>query len=122
MASKVLFDQNAPLGLRRVLATHEVVASRDLGWERLTNGELIRSAEAAGFAVLITCDRNIRYQLNLAGRSIALIELSIGLWSIVQNHVDRIIAAIEAAEPGSYTIVTIPRPPLRRRLYPRLDC
>jgi hypothetical protein len=31
------------------------------------NGALIRAAETVGFAILITCDRNIRHQQNLAG-------------------------------------------------------
>ncbi len=34
----------------------------------MENGALIHAAEAAGFAILITCDRNIRYQQNLAAR------------------------------------------------------
>jgi hypothetical protein len=119
---RILLDQNAPIGLRRALAAHEVVISRDIGWERLANGDLIRAAEQSSFAVLITCDRNIRYQQNLSGRTIALIELTNGLWPVVRNHLDRIVAAVEAAEPGSYTIITLPLPPLRRRPYPRQEC
>ncbi|HEY1931893.1 MAG TPA: hypothetical protein VGG99_07775 [Acetobacteraceae bacterium] len=121
MPIRILLDQNAPIGLRRALASHEVVISRDLGWERLANGDLIRSAEQAGFTILITCDRNIRYQQNLSGRRIALIELTNGLWPVVRNHLDRIVAAVEAADPGGYTIITLPLPPLRRRPYPRLE-
>jgi len=118
---RILLDQNAPLGLCRALAAHEVVASLDRGWERLANGELIRSAEDAGFTILITCDRNIRYQQNLTGRRIALIELTVGTWRIVRSYIAQITEVIEAAQPGSYTVVTIPRPRLHRRPYPRLE-
>jgi hypothetical protein len=47
--SRILLDQNAPLGLRRSLSPHEVVAARQMGWSRLTNGDLIRAAEEDGF-------------------------------------------------------------------------
>ena len=35
-----------------------VEEARDRGWDRLTNGELLRAAEAAGFEILVTTDRN----------------------------------------------------------------
>lgn len=65
----------------------------------------------------MTCDRNIPYQQNLSDRQIALIEMTTGVWHVVRLHLDRIVAAIDATRPGSYTIVTIPSPPLRRRPY-----
>ena len=114
-----MLDQNAPLGLRRSLSPHEVVAARQMGWSRLSNGDLIRAAEEGGFAILITCDRNIQYQQNLSGRQIALIEMTTGAWHVVRNHLDRVAAAVSAAKPGSYTTVMIPPPPLRRRRYCR---
>jgi hypothetical protein len=42
----------------------------------LRNGELLIAAEAAGFDVLVTTDKNMRCQQNLAGRKIALVVLS----------------------------------------------
>lgn len=122
MPIRILLDQNAPIGLRRALTAHEVVISRDIGWGELANGDLIRSAEEAGFAILITCDRNIRYQQNLSTRTIALIELTNGLWPVVRNHLDEIAKAVSAATPGSYTIIPMPRPPLRRRPWPTSEC
>jgi hypothetical protein len=88
-----------------------------MGWGEVTNGDLIRAAEDAGFAVLITCDRNIRYQQNLTGRRIALIEIVGDGWPVIRDHLDQILAAIATAQPGSYSVVALPRPPLRRRLY-----
>jgi hypothetical protein len=116
---RILLDQNAPLGLKRAFQQHEITQSDELGWGRLRNGELIRAAEEAGFVIMITCDRNVRYQQNLEGRRIALIELSGGGWPTIRNHLDRILAAVEGAQPGSYTVVPMPRPILRRRPYPR---
>jgi hypothetical protein len=34
----------------------------------MTNGDLLAAAERAGFDVLLTADKNMRYQQNLTGR------------------------------------------------------
>jgi hypothetical protein len=47
-----------------------------IGRAGLTNGDLIQAAEEAGFEVMITCDQNIRFQQNLAGRRLALVALT----------------------------------------------
>jgi hypothetical protein len=118
---RILLDQNTPLGLRHALPGYEVLPARGMGWASIENGELIRLAEEAGFAILITCDRNIRYQQNLIGRKIALIELTTTIWPVIRPRVHEVLAAVEAATPGSYATVTLPRPRLRRRPPPRFD-
>ena len=45
------------------------------GWDKLRNGELLAAAEAAGFGLFLTTDKNIRCQQNLAGRKIAVVVL-----------------------------------------------
>jgi hypothetical protein len=119
---RILLDQNAPFGLRRLLAGHVVATAAGLGWSTIHNGDLIRAAEAAGFAVLITCDQNIRYQQNLAGRQLALIELTTNRWTTIREHIADVLAIIETAAPGSYATVRFPKPARRRRPYPRLEC
>jgi hypothetical protein len=42
----------------------------DWGWDTLSNGALLNAAEDAGFDVLLTTDRRIRYQQNLGVRRI----------------------------------------------------
>ena len=46
-----------------------------MGWNRLENGDLLRAAEADEFAVMVTGDKNISYQQNLAARKLSLIVL-----------------------------------------------
>ena len=58
---RVLFDQGTPVPLRRLLLEHEVETAYERGWSNLQNGQLIASAEAAGFAVFVTTDRNLKY-------------------------------------------------------------
>jgi hypothetical protein len=104
----VLFDHVAPRGIARFLPGHTVTKAKDRGWDRLTNGDLLAAAEGAGFEVLLTADKNMRYQQNLTGRRIALVVLSTPQWPRVRLHLDIIAAAVDAATPGSYAEVDIP--------------
>ena len=74
----------------------------------MENGELLTLAEAAGFDVLVTTDKNLGYQQNLAGRKIAIVVLGLGRWSVMKRHVAQIVAAVNAATPGSLAEVEIP--------------
>ena len=74
----------------------------------MENGALLSNAEAAGFDVLVTTDKNISYQQNLSGRKIAIVVLGKGRWSLIEPHVGQVVAAVNAATPGSYTEVDIP--------------
>ena len=76
----------------------------------MENGALLDAAEIAGFDVLLTTDKNLRYQQNLAGRKIAILVLGRGRWTLVEPYVDRVADAVAAAVPGSYFEVEIPIP------------
>ena len=69
---------------------------------------MLKAAEAAGFDVPVNPDKNIRYQQNLTVRTIALVVLGNPQWPMLRLHVDRVVAAVNAARPGSYTEVEIP--------------
>jgi hypothetical protein len=104
----ILFDHVTPAGIARFLRGHIVTKARDLGWDRLSNGELLAKAEQAGFEVFVTGDKNMRYQQNLTGRRIAIVVLSAPNWPIVKLRLEEIAAAVNAAMPGSYVEVHIP--------------
>jgi hypothetical protein len=105
---KILFDNGTPKPIGAVsLATRSNM--RDvLGWHELKNGELIQRAEEAGYEVLLSTDKNIRYQQNLKGRKIALVILGNPQWPIVRFHLDKIATAVNGCTPGSYAEVEIP--------------
>jgi hypothetical protein len=112
----VLFDHGTPKGLARTLVGHTVHTAQSRGWDALTNGELLNAAEEAGFDVLLTTDRRIRYQQNLTVRRIALVVLTGSTkWSGVRQHTDRIGAAVSSTTSGSYAEVEIPHQPRRGR-------
>jgi hypothetical protein len=106
---RVLFDQATPVPLRSFLqaircappAAHE-------GWDRLLNGEWLKAAAAAGFDVLLTTDKNLRYQQNLRGRKLAIVVLRKGRWDLIRRHAAAVVAAVNADIPGSHAEVEIP--------------
>ena len=105
----VLFDNGTPRTLARYLIdNHAVTEARARGWEQLENGDLLTVAEAAGFEVLVTTDKNLPYQQNLAGRKLAVVVLGKGRWSLIKPHVAQVVAAVNSATPGSFAEVEIP--------------
>jgi len=105
---RVLFDQATPVPIRAFLEGHTVSTAAHQGWDRLKNGELLDAAEAAGFDVFLTTDKNMRYQQNLEGRRIAIVVLGKQQWPDVRPHVQLIVAAVNTVAPGSYVQVEIP--------------
>jgi hypothetical protein len=104
----VLFDHGTPRSIARWLRGHTVVEAVARGWDRLANSELLKAAEEAGFDVLLSTDKNIRYQQDLRGCRMAIVVLGNPQRPAVHRYIDRVIAAVNAATPGSYTEVDIP--------------
>ncbi len=98
---RVLFDQVTPVPLRRYLSGHPVSTAFEKGWSQLVNGESLAKAEDQ-FDVLVTTDKNLRYQQNLTGRKIAVVILPFTSWPKLQMRVVDIASAIEALQPGDY--------------------
>ena len=104
----ILFDNSTPRGLAHFLTGHFVEEARSRGWDELSNGDLIDAAEQAGFEMIVTTDKNIRYQQNLASRQIAIVVLEHSQWPMVKLVADKIAEAVNAATPGSYVEVPVP--------------
>ena len=105
---RILFDQGSPVPIAAWLREHTVRTTLEEKWDTLVNGELLSVAEEAGFDVLLTTDNNMAYQQNLTGRKNAIVVLSGNRWRLVQRVIRKIVAAINKAEPGSYTVVDVP--------------
>jgi len=65
-------------------------------------------AEEAGFEVLLTTDKNLRYQQNMAGRTIAVVVIGVQQWPALEPHVALVVTAVNGATPGSFIEVNIP--------------
>lgn len=74
---RVLPDEDVPHDLRRELPEHDVSTVTYAGWSGLRNGILLGLAAAAGFQILVTCDRSIQYQQHIPELDLALIVLAV---------------------------------------------
>jgi len=97
---KVLLDECLPQKLRHYIENHEVATVGYMGWSGITNGKLLAAAEDAGFDVLLTGDKGLGYQNNLAGRPIGVVALSAISWNIIRHHLPAMQKAVDDAQPG----------------------
>jgi hypothetical protein len=94
--------------LRQLLIAHDVRTAFEMGWHTLTNGDLLRAAETAGFAVMLTNDKRLIYQQNLAQRSIAIVVVG-RIVGVASSKLSRLWSpAVDASTPGSYVVVDVP--------------
>lgn len=104
----ILFDQGTPVPIRAFLVGHTIRTAAEQGWSTLVNSKLLDAAEAAGFELLLTTDKNLVYQQNLQARKIALIVIGNAQWPVLRFHVQLVVEAVNAAKPGGYILVEIP--------------
>ena len=104
---KILLDECVPWPLRHLLEGHDCTTAMYRGWGGSTNGELLALAEAE-FDLFITSDQNLRYQQNLAGRRIAILELSTNDLRRLQSSAGLVVKAISVMTPGEYRHLDIP--------------
>jgi len=105
---RILFDQGTPVTIRNALENHSVRTAHEEGWSTLLNGELLRAAENAGFEVLLTTDTSLPQQQNLKGLKLAVVILSKNRWILIKPRLNEILAAVNAAKPGSFSRAEIP--------------
>ena len=72
---KILIDENLDVRLRHLFPDYETYTVEYMGWKGLPNGELLSTADSAGFALLITGDTNLVHQQNLSRLSIQTLEI-----------------------------------------------
>lgn len=102
---KVLLDESVPVQLAGALLGHDVSTVSGLGWKGMENGDLLVAAEAAGYDALVLADKNLRYQQNLSGRRIGIVELWTNHRPTLERHFPRIAAAVNSVTSGAYVIV-----------------
>ena len=104
---RILFDECVPWPMHRLLTSHSCTSVPAQGWSGIRNGELLQKAEGE-FDLFITSDQNIRYQQNLAGRLIAILELSTNDLRRIQMAGTLIVEATEKIQPAEFRHLDIP--------------
>ncbi len=102
---RIVLDENLPRPLRRAFGPeHQVATVQELGLAGTSNGALLARLEG-GFDVFVTADKNLRYQQNLAGRTLAIVELPTNRLLTLKTM------TVASAKPGSYLQVPVPEAP-----------
>lgn len=107
---KLLLDECVPRKIKRLFAEagHECETVRDAGLGGKENGELLDLADGK-FDVLVTTDKNIRYQQNLTGREIAILIIRpvSNDFEDIRPHIPEALAALPLISPGQVVEVGI---------------
>ena len=103
----ILLDECAPWPMHKLLTGHSCTTAVRQGWGGIKNGELIGRAEGE-FDLVITTDQGIRFQQNLSGRRIAILELSTNKLRRILAASAMIQAAVAAMRPGEFRVLEIP--------------
>ena len=91
---KILLDECVNRKLKSRLAGTEVYTVAEMNWRSLRNGNLMRAAIENKFDVLLTVDKNLEYQQNMAKYDIVV---------VVFNVLKNTIQDLEALVPSFIT-------------------
>jgi Domain of unknown function (DUF5615) len=99
----LLLDENIPKPLKNELTAYQVYTINDLGWNGISDTEMLQKAVNQKFDILITADKNLEYQHKISNFSIALIVLYPKLlkWDFIIPLLPNMLAAIDTAETGN---------------------
>jgi predicted nuclease of predicted toxin-antitoxin system len=98
---RVLLDEQLPLDLAATLQGHGVDTVVGRGWAGITNGELLRRMQGE-YDALVTMDRGIEFQQNLAALPFGVLLLRAPSNRMVHLRplVPSILDALPALKPG----------------------
>jgi hypothetical protein len=104
---KLLLDECAPKRLRNDFPNHEIRTLDEVDLKGLKNGELLSAALSQGFEALITVDRRMPFQQNLARLNLALVVLAASpcRYDQLKLLVPKVLVALETIRPGEIVLI-----------------
>lgn len=104
---KLLLDECTPSVLKADLVGHQVSTVEDVGFKGLKNGRLLRAAAAKNFDVLVTVDKALPSQQNLAvvGIAVLVLRAKSNRYDDLKLLIPKALAALAWIQPG--TVITI---------------
>jgi hypothetical protein len=105
----ILLDECLPVDFRHSFRDHDAHTAEWPGFKGKQNGDLLSSAELAGYDVLLTVDVGIPHQQSLAGRKLSIIAIRSRTNQLedLLPFVGDILWAMETVSPGQ--VITIPQ-------------
>jgi len=98
---RIILDENLPKPLKSIFPNHSVTTVQEQGLAGTVNGALLARLEGQ-FDVFITADKNLRYQQNISGRQLAILELPTNRLPLLRPLFPRIAAAVDSIAPSAY--------------------
>ena len=98
---RVLIDECLNWRICRALAGHHCTSAQKMGWAGLTNGDLLKQAEAQ-FDLLITGDRNLSFQQEMTSFNIAVVVLHPKTTKLDDTFelIPKVISLLPTLQPG----------------------
>ena len=103
----LLFDENIPHFLKRLLDDFEVTTVQEIGLSGTKNGALLALIDGT-YDVFITADKNLKYQQNLATRKIAIVELYSNRLPEIKRMAERIRTVLTTLTEGDFVVLAPP--------------
>lgn len=101
--TRVILDEGVPRVLAKRLREHGIDATAfPNGMKQLSDGGLLDEIERQGFDLLLTNDKSMRFQQNLAGRALAVVSLPTNLRPVLMEMLPEIVEAIRSAKAGRF--------------------
>ncbi|MEO5739197.1 MAG: hypothetical protein ABIS29_01200 [Vicinamibacterales bacterium] len=91
-----------PIRFAAALTGVHVATARGQGWAGLRNGELLSRMRAAEFTALVTVDRNLAYQQNVAAAGVVVLVMHARTNRLpdLLPLAAKVLAALESTVPG----------------------
>ncbi|MDX2302188.1 MAG: hypothetical protein NW226_05275 [Microscillaceae bacterium] len=101
---KVLLDENIDIRFKRAFAEsiHEIYTVRDMGWNGISNGQLLQKMSEAGFEALLAVDKNLPYQQNQDHLTVSVFILDVQR-NVLANLIPFVSKLLDIWEKGPET-------------------
>lgn len=98
---RILLDHNLNWRLGKLLQPHDALTTRQMQWDELSNGELLKLAQDE-FDVLLTTDANLYHQQKVSNYELAVIVMRAYKNSIsaLTPLIDQVLELMEQIHPG----------------------
>ncbi|MEK7255774.1 MAG: DUF5615 family PIN-like protein [Bacteroidota bacterium] len=105
---KILLDENMHRQFKAALDLPEIYTVKEQGWTGIVNGKLLRLMVENGFDVLITCDKNMYFQQNIADQPLSIVVLQVlfARWNFLEPLVPKVQALLLQVEKGKFYFIS----------------
>jgi hypothetical protein len=100
---RIILDEGVPKILAKKLRENGVDAiAFPNDWKQLSDGALLNGIERQGFQVLITSDKRMQFQQNIASRNLAVLVLPTNDRIMLLKMVSDVVDALQRAKLGEF--------------------